>query len=118
VQGLSAHLLSHAFICHTNCIPEQRIKGQLLQVSEGGVKPGSLFEVYLGHESLESKAFGFSTGHQRWGVQCSSLSRSREEFGELLGLDPYAAKLVELIEMNIGARFGHAKFSPWWIHTI
>ncbi|KAL2831491.1 hypothetical protein BDW59DRAFT_140226 [Aspergillus cavernicola] len=69
------------------------------------------FEGYLDLETLESTIFGFNTGHLRWSVESSSLSRSREEAGELIGLDPYAfdPDVAELIDLSTGAPFGHRR---------
>lgn len=64
------------------------------------------FEGYLDLETIETTLFGFNSGHLRWSVECSNLSRSREE-GEqnkkIIGVDPYISdpEIKDLIQRNI-----------------
>ncbi|KAL3471447.1 hypothetical protein BJX99DRAFT_24620 [Aspergillus californicus] len=69
------------------------------------------FEGYLDLDTLNRMLFGFNTGHLRWSVECSSLSRSREEDGESVGLDPYDSdpNLAEFLDQTVDAPFGNRK---------
>ncbi|KAJ0413939.1 hypothetical protein BJY00DRAFT_47457 [Aspergillus carlsbadensis] len=73
------------------------------------------FEGDLDLETLETRLFGYNTGHLRWSVDCSSLSRSRSgpgsEGSEPIGLDPRASDpdLAEILDEAADAPFGHQK---------
>ncbi|KAJ5115934.1 hypothetical protein N7456_000282 [Penicillium angulare] len=64
------------------------------------------FEGYLDLETIETILFGFTSGHLRWSVECSNLSRSRQggdQRQDLVGIDPYTSdpEIRDFIQRNI-----------------
>ncbi|KAL4738835.1 hypothetical protein BDV11DRAFT_170577 [Aspergillus similis] len=63
-------------------------------------------EGYLNLETIETALFGFNSGHLRWSMECSNLSRSREEDERnqnIIGVDPYTSdpEIKDEVQRNI-----------------